>query len=286
LDVQVSDPGCNQKVVGCNQKSAGCNVFCNLFCNVAAAACLGMNLTQSINHDFNLFNDTSQGRRAARRLADSHPLLADIRRPADVVTILQAAEPDDHSAILNALIAASATDPAATRIVLQAYLPAIIRPQRTVGFHDRTEHDDFTADLIEATLTAIATMASEPPAAYPGTCIRRAIDNAARRWQREHNVRPEPHDEITDDTTSIVLLNDTSGDDRGHDIGFLLDVIVDAVHLGRITPADANFTLRMILGDDTTHTEAARRFVGLRAMQKTQKRTTAAIVEHALAKPA
>lgn len=285
-DVQ---PGCNKECTAAT-KNRGCKVFCNLFCNVfcnvAASAFLGMNLIQSIVHDFNLFNESSQGRRTARRLTDTHPLLANITGPSDAIAVLRAAEPDDHSAILNALIAASTNDPTVTQVVLHAYLPAILRPRRIIAFHDGTEREDFTVDLIEAALAAIATLTTEPAAAYPGTRLSRAIDNAARRWQREHNLRPEPFDEITDDTSGTVLLNDTGADDRSHDIEFLLDVICDAAHLGRITPADATFTLRTILGDDTTHTEAARRFVGLRAMQKTQKRTTEAIVEHALAKAA
>lgn len=245
-----------------------------------------MNLIQALIHDFNLDNDSTRTRRSARRLATTHPLLANVTRPSEAVEVLQNTSPHDRSELLNALIAASPVEPLAARVILHAYLPLVRHPNRTIRFFDATERDDLTADLVEAVYTTIATLAAEPPTPYPGTLIYRAIDKTARRWQREHQLRPDPFDHITDQTNGTILFTDMTVSERTRDLDFLLDVIVDATTVGLITPADATFTVRTIFDNATTKTEASRRYVGLRAMQKIHKRTTDTIVEHALAKVA
>ena len=210
---------------------------------------------------------------------------ADITCPSDAITVLRTVEPDEHRDVLNTLIAATASEPATVTVIVHAYVPAILRPHRVVPFYDGHERDDVVADLIEATVTVIRALAHEPASQYPGTRIRRAIDNAARRWQHEHATRPEPFAEIGDDTQGTLLLAASSAD-RCDDVDYLLELILDAARTGRITPEDALFTARTILGDDTTRTEADRRFVCLRTMQQRHKQTIEAIVDHALARAA
>jgi hypothetical protein len=236
-----------------------------------------MHIVNQLQTQWAIDNNTTATRTTYRQWASRHPLLDPAASPAELATRIYKSDPATANTLVGILLTEVRDgDRLARQTCLHAFIPLILSTIKRCHVHQYGKaSDDFTSDMIVASIDIIDRIASEyssnmvwPITVFASRLLHRAQRARARETNYENHISPNEID--SEDFTPQFVTAPAS--DPGTE---LVNFLAAAVRRNAISADEARMVGARALLDEPVNANTTTLHIGARGIQKRHRNVVA-----------